>query len=299
MDSSPRVSSTPEGVVGSYPWWSPSLDDTLWASAREADSDERLSTLQPVSVDPRLLETRPNAKWIAARDSSAKQFSFAYSVDLPFVQGETWFQIAAAGTYDLIINGRPAAVWTVPAQAQLVGPEAPVLVSPQMILTNGELPVVVSPNSGLPGADTPAMALRVAHTRRPRAPVPAMISPRNVILPLAQPEPGAAIAISALIYAFLPMPIGWARDAFYPSQQSFFSLLTFWLFFEAIRGEALNRRYVTPAASSFVLTYFSWEGPRSCCPLFSLRFWRCGGAGSTGWWTGIYGDASSWFAPLS
>ena len=113
------MSSTPDGIVDSYPWSSSSLDDTLWAGALEADSGERFSTLQPVSVDPRLLETRPTAKWIAAREGGAKQVSFAYNVNLPFVRGETWLQVAATGAYDVTINGRPAAVWTVQAQAQL------------------------------------------------------------------------------------------------------------------------------------------------------------------------------------
>ena len=187
-DSTWKVSSTPDGIVDSYPWSSSSLDDTLWAGALEADSGERFSTLQPVSVDPRLLETRPTAKWIAAREGGAKQVSFAYNVNLPFVRGETWLQVAATGAYDVTINGRPAAVWTVQAQAQLVGPQAPVLVSPQTVLIDAEMPVVVRPNSGVPGAQTPAATLRDAHVRQPRK--PATMSPRSIISPYAKPEPG-------------------------------------------------------------------------------------------------------------
>jgi 4-amino-4-deoxy-L-arabinose transferase-like glycosyltransferase len=66
--------------------------------------------------------------------------------------------------------------------------------------------------------------------------------------------------VSALIYACLPMPILWARDGFYPSQQTCFALLTFWFFYEAIRDRGLNGRLVTLVGVTFILTDFSWEG---------------------------------------
>jgi hypothetical protein len=65
---------------------------------------------------------------------------------------------------------------------------------------------------------------------------------------------------AAYIYAFLPTTIGWGRDAYYLSQESFFTLLTIWLFFEAIRGSELERRYLTWSAIAAVLSYLSWEG---------------------------------------
>jgi 4-amino-4-deoxy-L-arabinose transferase-like glycosyltransferase len=78
--------------------------------------------------------------------------------------------------------------------------------------------------------------------------------------------------ISALIYAFLPSPIQWARDGFYPSQDCFFAALTFWLFYEALRGEeGLNHRYLTLSCVTFLLTYLSWEGSGFILPtLFAL-----------------------------
>ena len=67
--------------------------------------------------------------------------------------------------------------------------------------------------------------------------------------------------LAALIYAFLPSAIGWSRDGFYPSQECFFALLTYWLFYEAIRDpKHLDSRYFRWSALAFLLTYFSWEG---------------------------------------
>ncbi len=65
---------------------------------------------------------------------------------------------------------------------------------------------------------------------------------------------------AAAIYACLPAPILWSRDGFYPSQEAFFGLLTFWLFFEAIRTRPINRRYMTLASIAALLAYFTWEG---------------------------------------
>lgn len=96
---------------------------------------------------------------------------------------------------------------------------------------------------------------------------------------------------AAFIYAFLPVPIGWSQDGFYPSQESFFSLLTFWCFFEALRTHPLHRRYLTLTSIAFMLTYLSWEGAGFILPtLFvvivvvrwgdfdwvkDLHLWRC------------------------
>jgi uncharacterized membrane protein len=66
--------------------------------------------------------------------------------------------------------------------------------------------------------------------------------------------------LAATVYAFLPTPILWSRDCFYPAQESFFALLTVWLFYEAIRTRPLNGRFLTLASISFLLNYLSWEG---------------------------------------
>jgi len=66
--------------------------------------------------------------------------------------------------------------------------------------------------------------------------------------------------LAAIIYAFLPTPILWSRDCFYPAQESFFALLTVWLFYEAIRTRPLNGRFLSLTSISFLLNYLSWEG---------------------------------------
>jgi len=65
--------------------------------------------------------------------------------------------------------------------------------------------------------------------------------------------------VSALIYAFLPAAVNWSRDGFYPSQESFFALCTFYLFYEAICHRGLNYDRLRLSAVAFVLAYLSWE----------------------------------------
>ena len=66
--------------------------------------------------------------------------------------------------------------------------------------------------------------------------------------------------IAALVYACLPENIRYAQNAFYPQQCQFMAMLTFWLFYEAIRVRPLQRKYLTAAAVTFCVTYLSWEG---------------------------------------
>jgi len=65
---------------------------------------------------------------------------------------------------------------------------------------------------------------------------------------------------AALVYACMPLNIRWAQNAFYLTQCQFMSMLTFWLFYEAIRVRPLHRRYLTAAAVTFCVAYLSWEG---------------------------------------
>jgi dolichyl-phosphate-mannose-protein mannosyltransferase len=66
--------------------------------------------------------------------------------------------------------------------------------------------------------------------------------------------------IAALIYACLPVDILWAQNCFHPQQCQFMAMLTFWLFYEAIRGRPFNHKYLTAAAVTFCAAYLSWEG---------------------------------------
>jgi len=102
---------------------------------------------------------------------------------------------------------------------------------------------------------------------------------------------------AAAIWAFLPIPVNWSRDGFYPTQELFFALATFWLFFEAIRDRGINARYMRLTAVAFLLTYFSWEACAFILPtlfvailvlkwgewdwISDAHLWRCFGVIST------------------
>jgi hypothetical protein len=65
---------------------------------------------------------------------------------------------------------------------------------------------------------------------------------------------------AAFVYACMPLDIRWAQNAFYPAQCQFMTMLTIWLFYEAIRVRPLHRGYLTAASVAFCFTYLSWEG---------------------------------------
>jgi hypothetical protein len=65
---------------------------------------------------------------------------------------------------------------------------------------------------------------------------------------------------AAFVYACMPLNIRWSQNAFYPSQCQFMTMVTIWLFYEAIRVRPFSRRYLTAAAVAFCFTYLSWEG---------------------------------------
>lgn len=64
---------------------------------------------------------------------------------------------------------------------------------------------------------------------------------------------------AALLYACLPLNIRWAQNAFYPQQAQFFALLTFWLFYEAMREHPVRKAFLSAATVAFCFCYFSWE----------------------------------------
>ncbi len=65
---------------------------------------------------------------------------------------------------------------------------------------------------------------------------------------------------AAFVYACLPLNIRWAQNAFYLSQCQLMAMLTYWLFYEAIRTRPFNQKFLTAAAVAFGLSYLSWEG---------------------------------------
>jgi hypothetical protein len=73
---------------------------------------------------------------------------------------------------------------------------------------------------------------------------------------------------AAFVYACMPLNIRWAQNAFYLTQCQFMSILTIWLFYEAIRVRPLHRRYLTAGSVAFCLAYLSWEGSGFLLPAF-------------------------------
>jgi Dolichyl-phosphate-mannose-protein mannosyltransferase len=105
-DQTWRASNTPDGIVGGYLWHATALDDTFWLYAKRAGTEGRFPAIEWVTLDPRLFDRSPTAKWIAPSEISARQTSFEGRLRLPKRRQETWLQVAATGDYDLIINGR-------------------------------------------------------------------------------------------------------------------------------------------------------------------------------------------------
>jgi Dolichyl-phosphate-mannose-protein mannosyltransferase len=66
--------------------------------------------------------------------------------------------------------------------------------------------------------------------------------------------------IAALVYACMPLNIRWAQNCFHPQQCQFMAMLTFWLFYEAVRDRPLQRNYLTAASITFCAAHLSWEG---------------------------------------
>jgi len=96
-DETWRASSTPDGIVGGYPWHATALDDTFWVYAKIGSSFGRFREMEWVNCDPRLLETVPTARWIGAAQPAARQASFIGKLYGPPDRHETWLQLAATG----------------------------------------------------------------------------------------------------------------------------------------------------------------------------------------------------------
>ena len=75
---------------------------------------------------------------------------------------------------------------------------------------------------------------------------------------------------AAFIYACLPLNIRWSQNAFYLTQCQLLAMLTFWLFYEAIRVRPFNQKFLTAAAVTFCLSYLSWEGTGFLLPALLL-----------------------------
>ena len=97
--------------------------------------------------------------------------------------------------------------------------------------------------------------------------------------------------VAALIYTFFPAGLYWGRNAFWPSQEQFFALLSVWCFYEAARSGPLRRGFLTASSIAFCVAYLTWEGSGFLLPalfvcIFALKWgeyewmkdwhlWRC------------------------
>ncbi len=162
-DAGWRASNTPDGVVQSYQWNDPLLDDTGWAAARPVDPLERFSTVQAVQAPPRLFASDTKAQWLCGPDAEARNESFGGTFRLPAAHGDTWLELAATGAYDVLINGRYVIAQPTPARTVLpfaqptaAGPAA--LASPQLLgfpqqvaaAADAQLPLQVASSVSVP-----------------------------------------------------------------------------------------------------------------------------------------------------
>ncbi len=158
-----RASNTPDGVLQSYLWNDPSLDDTSWAYARPVEAHEIFSTVQAVEAPPRLYKSDSQAQWVIGPDASARNQSFAGTFRVPAARGDSWLQLAASGGYDVLINGRfviqqsTAARTTMPfSEATVAGPSALTsmglvgLPQTQANAAQAQLPLQVQPTVSVP-----------------------------------------------------------------------------------------------------------------------------------------------------
>jgi hypothetical protein len=168
-DAGWKVSKTPDGIIGSYQWFDPLLDDSLWADARETVSGEVFPTIQPVGIDPRIFARPPAAVWLGPKVSGALDATFESVETLPLAHGATWLQVAATGSYDVVINGALAVSQARPQQTKL--PFAKLSPEVGQVAATGSYDVVTK------GELAPSQA-----------------RPQQTKLPFAKPSPEAGLA---------------------------------------------------------------------------------------------------------
>lgn len=136
-DAGWKVSNKPDGIVGGLQWFDPLLEDSLWANAQETVSGEVFPTIQPVEIDPRIFETGPRGFWLGPTASAALDATFQSLETLPLLHGATWLQVAATGSYDVVINGQLAICQRSPQQTKLLFPNSPSVVPVSTIAAPG------------------------------------------------------------------------------------------------------------------------------------------------------------------
>jgi hypothetical protein len=76
--------------------------------------------------------------------------------------------------------------------------------------------------------------------------------------------------LAAAVYTFCPQALIWSQYLWHPQQTQFLSLLTSYLFYQAIRHTPITPWYLYAAALTFIATYLSWEGTGFYLPALGL-----------------------------
>jgi hypothetical protein len=151
-DSSWRVWPVGASIPGAVLWSSPRYDDSFWQNSEEVSNVGRFSAAERIEFDPKLFEYEPAGKWISGPEEQNEDVTFSYQLDLNSKTASGWLQLAANGSYDVVINGDPAILSPSVNQAQLFGPDAPVRLDGRTVMTYSRLRSPIGPISGLPGA---------------------------------------------------------------------------------------------------------------------------------------------------
>jgi hypothetical protein len=108
-DATWKAAIVPDGIPGGANWNATALDDAGWDNAHVVAPVDSRWPLQPVRLDPRVMQVPPQGRWISAPDAQAKEAAFICPVEIEHRGSETWLQVSATGGYELLVNGGLAA----------------------------------------------------------------------------------------------------------------------------------------------------------------------------------------------
>ncbi|MEK6684567.1 MAG: glycosyltransferase family 39 protein [Nitrospirota bacterium] len=103
-DDTWKVAPIPEGVPGAASWYDVELDDVLWNRAKPPEPMEPTPTIQPLDTEPRIFQSRPDGYWIGPSDPTVREVYFEKQIHLEGRPKAVWLQMAAAGSYEVVIN---------------------------------------------------------------------------------------------------------------------------------------------------------------------------------------------------
>ena len=197
-DASWKATASPRNYPGGLSWSAPAMDDELWPNAQETEGDGPQPAVQQLAVDPRLIEYAQAGSWIAPSTVGADVATFSYDLTLPSPVLDGWLQVAANGAYDVLVNGRVAAMAAYAPQAAPVGQNAALELTGGTVTTYRQLPRIISPRQQLPGAaiysaitTIPASATGSASPQSPGQPQPTTGQPPASPASLTNPPSGA------------------------------------------------------------------------------------------------------------